>query len=247
MAKFGSDKIAFVLVDGFNIVGVETMLQDGLEAVTEETTGLGSTHTWQAHTPTGLRKATLSQDGFYDDASDSVNAALSGNQQTSRVVCHGFEGNTIGEKFRGAEGAFGSKYNRIASRGGLHKANAEYTVSGQVDDGIILQNLAAKTATFNTEGADSQDNTTSSAAGGVGFLQVTLISGTGATLDAKVRHSADDVTYADLITFAQVVLADTRKAERKTVAGTVNRHVAVSATIAGTTPSFTLMVGFARG
>lgn len=245
MAKYGSSSAAWILVDGFDLVGVTTDLREETEAVLEESHALGDS--WVESLPTGLLRATLSHNGFFDDAADSVNAALSGNQQTSRVACYTFEGNTIGKKFIGLTGAFGAKYTRISSRGALHKANAEYTVTGQKDtDGVILHALTAETATGNTEGADSQDNTVSSANGAAGYLQVKAISGTLATLDAKIRHSADDVTYADLITFAQVVVADARKAERKTASGTVNRHVAASWTIAGTSPSVTFMVGVRR-
>jgi hypothetical protein len=224
---------------------VATEFREETEAVLEETTALSDT--WQEHTPTGLQRAMLTQSGFFDDGSDSINAALSGNQQTSRVVCYALEGNTIGKKVTGLTGAFGATYARISSRNELHKANADYTVTGQKDtDGVILHALSAETATGNTEGANSQDNGASSANGAAGYLQVTAISGTGATLDAVIRHSADDVTYANLISFAQVVLADARKAERKTVAGTVNRHTAASWTIAGTSPSVTFMVGVKR-
>src|SRR5688572_17916552 len=121
MAKFGSSSVAFLLVDGFNLLGVATELREETEAILEPTPSLGDS--WEEHTPTGDRRAALSQQGFYDDASDSVNEALSGSQMTSRIVCYGFEGNTVGKKFSGMTGAFGAKYTRVASRQELHKAN----------------------------------------------------------------------------------------------------------------------------
>lgn len=245
MAKFGSASVPFILVDGFDLLGVSTELREETEAILEPSHALGDS--WEEHLPVGVQRAALSQSGFFDDASDSVNAALSGNQQTSRVVCYGFEGNTVGKKFVGLRGAFGAKYARVASKNALHKANAEYTVTGAKDnDGIILHALGARTATGNSEGADSQDAGASSANGAVGYLQVTAISGTSATIDAKIRHSADDVTYADLITFAQIAVAASRGAEAKTASGTVNRHLAASWTIAGTSPSVTFFVGVKR-
>ncbi len=64
------------------------------------------------------------------------------------------------------------------------------------------------------------DNGASSANGGVAYLHAV---GTGpiAAVTAKIRHSADDAVYADLITFTAFT---TRAHERRTVAGTVNRY-----------------------
>ena len=76
-------------------------------------------------------------------------------------------------------------------------------------------------------------------------MHVTAVSGTSPTLDAVVRHSADDTTYADLATFTQATAVT---AERKTVTGTVNRYLKCSLTIGGSsTPTVTAAIGFARG
>ena len=75
MAKYGTKDVGFFLVDGYNLIGVSTSLADSTSAEMEETTGLGDS--WAEQTATGVRSAELTADGFYDDASDSVNAALS--------------------------------------------------------------------------------------------------------------------------------------------------------------------------
>ena len=248
MTKYGSGSAAFFLVGGYDLTAETLNLRDRVSAVLEdETHALGDK--WFESLATGLRRAELESEGFYDDRADGINAALAGQESTNYVVSWNLTGNVIGNKFNGAEGMFGGTYERASSLGGLHRATGRWVVTGQVDsDGVILHNLKAETATGNTEGADSQDNGASSANGGAGYLQVTAISGTGATFDGKVRHSADDITYVDLITFAQVVLADGRKAERLTVAvgTTINRHTASSFTIAGTSPSVTFLIGFRR-
>lgn len=245
MAKYGSSNAGFFLVGGYSLLGETTRLKDRAAAELEPTHSLGDS--WEESSAVGLRRVELESDGFYDDDASKINAALAGREDVNQVVCWNYTGNAIGKKFNGAAGAFGGTFERLSSLGTLHKATGQWRVTGQLDsDGVVLHALTAETATGNTEGADSQDNTTSSADGGAGYLQVSAISGTGATFDGKVRHSADDVAYVDLITFAQVVLADARKAERKTVSGTVNRHLASSWTIAGTTPSVTFTIGFKR-
>lgn len=241
MAKYGPSA-AWLLVDGLDLGGYLTEFSDTKEGMTEEATTLGSS--WVSHLGTGLRKLSITAQGFYDDATNASNTALSGKQQTSRIVCYGHATNsTLGAKFVGAEGAYAGTYDRVAVRNGLTKANSAWTVSGQVDEGIVLQELATKTATWNTEGADSQDNAASTSNGGVGYLQVTAYSGL-TSVTVAIRHSADDVTYATLATFTAVTAGPI--AHRVTAAGTVNRHLAVTGTVVGT-GSVTLMAGFARG
>jgi len=81
-----------------------------------------------------------------------------------------------------------------------------------------------------------------SSGGGAGYQQVTALSGfTGYV--GKVRDSADDVTYADLVTFANVTSAPA--AEIATVSGTVDRYLAVDGNVTGT-GSITVFIGFAR-
>lgn len=238
MAKYGSNNVTLI-IQGFNVSGVSTSLSDVSTANLEETTGLGDA--WQEHTSTGIRTAELNAEGFYDDATDSINAALSGSEATSKVVSYYYAGGTLGTPFTSHEGVFAGTYTRQATRGELTKANGTYTVTGVKDEGVVVLPLATVTAT-GTGSATNHGSATSG--GGAGTVQVTAVDGTSPTADVKIRHSADDSTYADLITFTQ---ATARTAERKTVSGTVNQYLKVSYTIGGTSPDFTLVVGFARG
>ena len=111
-------------------------------------------------------------------------------------------------------------------------------------DFIQVTVLENATVTATASGT-ARDNTTSTTNGGGAFLLVSSASGTSPTLDAKITHSADDVTYADLVTFTQ---ATDTTSEIKTVASgtTVNRYLKVEYTVGGTTPSFDVVVGFSR-
>lgn len=81
-----------------------------------------------------------------------------------------------------------------------------------------------------------------SSGGGIGFQQVTAFSGFSGYV-GKVRDSADDVTYADLVTFANVTSAPS--SEAVTVSGTVDRYLAVDGNVTGS-GSVTVFIGFAR-
>jgi hypothetical protein len=78
--------------------------------------------------------------------------------------------------------------------------------------------------------------------GAVGYLQVTAYSGFSQAV-VKIRDSADDTTYADLLTFATVTIAPL--ADRQTVAGTIDRYACVDGDVTGS-GSLTLLVGLCR-
>ncbi len=246
MAKYGSGSVAALLVDGYDIKGVQTEFTHEIEGVFEETTALGDA--WKVQTPVGVRLATLKQQGWFDDAADSVNAALSELQNTNRIVGFGLAGNVIGQKFTGMQGAYGGKYTRQLVRNELIKASAEYKLSGQVDEGLILQHLTTKAADWDTL-LTSVDNGASSASGLVGYLWVkSLTLGGHTNLTVKIQHSTDNITFVDLITFTVVTTSPV--AYRATVAGTVNRYLAITADFTGaesSTPEATILVMGARG
>ena len=149
MAKVGSAQIPFFLVGGRDLLGVVTDFTEETEALTEETTPLGAGA--QTHGAVGLVKASLQQNGFYDDAAGLSNEALAGKEAVAQLVAYGVEGNLAGKGFVGLAGAYAAKYSRVAARGALHKANASYTVSGAKDEGVILHPLAAEAAAGNTQ------------------------------------------------------------------------------------------------
>lgn len=245
MAKYSSKDIV-LLIDGYDVLGLTTTVTHSVEAMTEETTGFGDAAV--EHTYLDLQKAELSQEGFFDDAAGATNEALNEKQGDDRVYCLGFEGNTIGKTFTGFKGALETKYDRIAARGTLHKANASYLGNGIVEDGKILHALTARTAAGNTEAAGTRvDNGAATADGANAYLQVTALTLGGYTnVIIKVRESADGTTWSDLETFTAVTAAQI--AERKIKAGAIKRYLAVSYSFtgAGADPSITFFVGLAR-
>jgi hypothetical protein len=151
MAKYGSASIAVFLVDGYNVLA--SALQ-GLSwkwtALTERVDGLGDT--WQKNSPVGVSKVELTQKGaFFDDTTNSIHDAFKASTDVLRVVCWAIAGNTIGKAFAACQGAYGATYEVLGQLGKLTKANVIYTVSGQIDRGVILQNSTAKTIDWNTK------------------------------------------------------------------------------------------------
>jgi hypothetical protein len=324
--KAGSQSV-FFYVDGYNFLAssVQT-LTTKTETVTEKADGLGMAY--EKHDPTGMTRVTLSQaGGFFDTTTGGSHAALAASlpttpQTAARCAVCGFSGDTIGEAFYGFEGDFTSDYEVLGTVGTLTKANTTHVLTGQVDKGVVLQSLAAKTADWNTKSLSAQvdgatspwlrtipitsntqasptvittpvphglttgnvivigGNTGSNASingertvtvissttfsvpvncttaggtggtfvvanslnGGAGYLEVTASTGF-TNFVGKIKHSSDDSTYADLITFTDNVSAPF--AERKTVSGTVHRYLAFDGDVTGT-GSITAWAGFAR-
>jgi len=80
---------------------------------------------------------------------------------------------------------------------------------------------------------DSEDNSASSSSGAVAFLQVFSVA--SGTPTFKIEHSANDSSWADLVSFTA---SPAVTAERVTVAGTVNRYLRVTSTGTFTTCVF---------
>ena len=220
MARYSSADVGFALFGGFDVLSTLIDFEDEVEAVLEETTVLGVAD--ETHAKVGLKRGNLKQRGFFDDASNSVHDHLVGLAQ--RVATFTYEGNTIGKQFVGWAGAIVAKYRRMASGAALHKAEGDYQVTGKVEDGIILHTHKTETADPFTE--TSNDNSASSANGGAGYLELSALTLGGFTdIVVKIRDSTDDIAFADLITFTAVTAAPA--AERKTVAGTINRYTRV--------------------
>ena len=234
--KFGSGS-AWLLVDGYNLIAAKLKsLTYKVEALLEPTTGLGDT--WEEHTPTGMSKVTLAQDGgFFDTtATTGFHAAMSGAttltpQSTPRVVCFGFAGHTIGESFVGIQGSYTNTYEVLASVGDLTKANATHSVTGQRDAGQILQPLAVKTADWETATSGEVDYTLDTSQRVIPITSNSIANPTVVT--TAVPHG---LTSGDIILIAGVITSDpTINGQRTaTVTGLSTFTVPVNVTTGGT-------------
>ena len=129
----------------------------------------------------------------------------------------------------------------LAESGDLSKHNVTYSMTGSREAGVIIQPLAAKTASWNTE-STPVDNAASTSGGGVGYLQCTAATGFSA-FTGQLKESSDDVTYAAFINFSTSVSAPF--AERLEMSGTVQRYVAFTGSVTGS-GSITVFCGFSR-
>jgi hypothetical protein len=200
-----------------------------------ETTTFGSSNkTYVA----GEKDATVSFSGFFDATADNIIQGLVG--ANDKVALIGFDGVDATDDCMFGKGVT-TNYGISSPVGDVVAVTFDLQASGFFS-GSVLEN-ATVTATGN---GTARDNASSTANGGGAFIIATSVSGTSTpTLTAKITHSADDSTYADLVTFTALTSAG---AEVKEVASgtTVNRYLKVVYTVSGTTPSFNVIVGFGR-
>jgi hypothetical protein len=242
MARKGPAQ-AFIFVGGYNVSGYTYTLTQTVESLMEETHGLGDSA--EEYLPVGIARTTLeASGGLWDDT--ELDPAFVGKGETEQLVLTGPD-SAIGGACSLLNGVYASAYNRIAARDGLTKANATYTVSGTNQIGVVLHGITSETTAGDTE-SSSVDNGASSASGATCDLHVPALTLGGYTnCIVTVRDSTDDITFGDLVAFTAVTTSPT--AERKTVAGPIERYCAMKWewTGAGSGQSVTPVVAIARG
>ena len=255
--KRGSVDVPFLLVNGFDILGVVTEITDVQEALTEETGALGDA--WQKHGYVGVRKAEISQNGFYDDGVGSVHEMLSTGPGVARVLTYGLEGTATGSRFIGYSGALEVMYARQPSRAAFTKANARYVPgrSAVVEQGRTIRTHKAATATGNATGTPvdhGASSTGSSNGNGAAYLQVSALDLASGTVTNSLLHSSDNITYANLVSFTGLTSGQAPFAQRANVTATsIERYVAegrqfsTAGFTGGAFVSETYFVGLVRG
>lgn len=186
----------------------------------------------------GNKDGTLTIGGFFDATADATLQPLLGG--ADMIISVGIDGLDATDSCVFGKGNI-NNYGVSSTVGDIVATSLDIQTDSGLYSGTVLEN-ATYTATAS---GTARDNTLSTANGGAGFLIVSSASGTTPTLDAKITHSADDVTYVDLVTFTQ---ATTTTSEVKLVAEgtTVNRYLKAEFTVGGTSPSFTAIIGFGR-
>lgn len=210
---------------------------------TGETTNFGSggSKTYIA----GLKDGTLSLAGLFDGAAGAVDVVLSGALGTNDVVTTVMPqgAGTIGNRAILAWSTETS-YDVTTPVADVVSVSAEFQADGGIDNGVVLADLSARTASV--AAGTAVDNSASSANGGVAHLHVTANTRNGSTT-VKVQHSVDNSVWVDLVTFTAVGTSTTTSERTVVAAGTtVNRYLRHTMSIGGTTGSITYSVAFAR-
>lgn len=211
---------------------------------TSETTTYGVTGDAKTYVA-GLNDATVALSGLFDGDTGAVDDILTGvlGSSTDVVFTVAQDGGlTVGRRCYLGQ-AIETKYNITSPVADVVQSTADLQTDGGSALGVVLAAAASVNATGNQT---SVDNGAASSNGGQATLHVTANTRDGNVV-VKVQHSADNSSWADLVTFATVG-SSTKTSERVALASgiTVNRYLRASYTVAGTTGSATLTVAFGR-
>jgi hypothetical protein len=208
---------------------------------TAETTAFGNS----AKTfVTGLKDGTLSASGMFDGAASAVDEVLTASIGSDSLspVTFAPNGAVIGQRVVLLQ-AKTTSYDVSSPVGDVVSVSYDAQADGGLDHGVSLADLASISATTNST---SNDNTASTANGGLAQVHVTVNS-RSSNSTIKVQHSSDNSTWADLASFTVVATTITTSERVAVVAGTtVNRYLRAQNTLAAGTGSITYQVSFAR-
>ena len=188
----------------------------------------------------GEKDGTVSLTGFFDATADTVLQPLLGGADFDLAM--GIDGLDTGDKATFTKGNI-TNYGVSSPVGDIVATSIDVQSDEGMWNGTVL---TASAFTTTAAQGSAQDNTSSTANGAGAFLIVTSVSGTSPTGDVKIQHSADNVTYVDLITFTQATAA-TSEVKFVDSGTTINRYIRVYNTIGGSsTPTINAIVGFGR-
>jgi hypothetical protein len=226
-----------VYVNGYDLSDMFRASSIPAASGTAETTTYGkSDKTFIA----GLKEATISVEGLFDGTADKVDEVLApilgASAKSVWTILQG--GDVLGGRGVGVDG-IETAYEVTSPIEDAVQVTAEAQSSSGRDGIIVHHALAARTSDFDGAGVDGGAASTN---GGIGYMHVTDYSGFSSVV-IKIQDSADDISYADLLTFSAVSSAPL--AERQAVAGTVRQYTRVAIDVTGI-GSITLFAGFGR-
>jgi hypothetical protein len=240
MARKTSADFGFLTIGKYNLTSVTTKLTEtrGREAIVSTPYGV----TAPEYLAGVLRTYEMAaSDGWYDDATNSMNAAMVDLTAGENVMIVASNGNTapatgVGVTVTATNGVQKTKYTREDAVGDYVRANFEVVVSGAVDTNAkLVAELAARdagattAATYLNWGADG-------AAGGRMYLVVTDITwDTQTSLTIALQDcNTSDGAYADHTTFTAIASPATGGSEMKVLEhDAIQQYTCITVTFAG--------------
>ena len=192
----------------------------------------------------GVADANVSVNGYFDSAAGRSHAAWTSNTNKiptadQNVIV------TMGTSRGDAACGFVAKqgtYNVDRSPGNAIATTVTYDLAdgNGLNWGVILTDGPEQTDSGATN-STAVDNGASTSNGGTGIISVESLASGTATI--KVQHSADNATFADLLTFTNVT---GRTSERVSGGTTVNRYVRIQSSTSSAFSNLVFVAQFAR-
>jgi len=237
MPTFRHGKNTVVLADEHDISQYLNSVSATNEVEAPETTTFGSA----ARTfIVGHKDGTVSFEGLFEGgASTGIDYILSSALGDGPTMTVSGDGAAVGRRAILLD-AKSTSYEVSSPLTEVVAITGEAIADGGLDYGVWLACQSAITTTLT---GTSVDNAAASTGGGVAHLHITANSNSGTTV-AKIQGSANNSTWADLVTFTTVGIG-AETSQRSTVSGSVPRYLRCLVTPAGA-GSLTVSIAFSR-
>jgi len=237
MPTFRHGKNTVVIADEFDITTYLNSVSASNAVEVPETTTFGSSdRTFIA----GHTDGSVSFEGLFDGSSDAIDEILNTALGDGPIMTVSGDGSGVGRRAVLLDSK-STSYEVSSPLTEVVAVSGEAVANGGLDYGVWL---ACQQSVSTTLTGTANDNSVASSNGGVAHLHVTANTRDGTTV-AKVQASADNLTWADLATFA-TISTSTATSERVEVTGSVARYLRAVVTPAGSTGSLTVSIAFAR-
>ena len=242
MARRGSDKVAFFLLGGYDLLGDLTQFDDTHTALIERTDTLGDQ--FEEYEFVGVRGGEITQDGFFNTDALTGHGAITTGPGVARQLVYGIAGTATGAEFVGYSSAVEVSFSELVSRGELHKAKATYRTNGPIDTGKVV-------ATYKAPGATGKSPLLDLGAAATGLGAYFQWNAAAGETNVRLMHSASNgaTAGAELFVFTKTDATNSRGTERQTTTGTVQRYVwfdVTTATATGSIADFKYFGGIVR-
>jgi hypothetical protein len=226
-----------LVMDGHSLTDFITDIKESDDVGLADITTLGHTAKVVAVT---ISDGKMTINGIWDGQEAAIHDILTAAKRAAsgQVVTYGLAGFTLGYP-ASLLSSRETNYEKGGAISDVVKFTASFQADGGIDEGVILHIDSAETGTVNGSSVDNGAATTN---GGVAHLNAIAFTGTNCTI--KIQHSANNSTWADLLTFSDIT--DIGALRAIVAAGTtVNRYLRMIIS-GGTFTSITPIVSFAR-
>jgi hypothetical protein len=215
MTKYNSANFGFLTIGGYNLTPVTTKFEDNINKAAIESTPFGVVY--PEYLAGILKRYELTgADGWYDDATNSMNAAMVDLTAGEHILMIAPYGNAapvagVGNTVIATDGLLKTEYKRSHGVGEYTKASFGVTVSGSVDQTCKLVCPLTSRGVTGTTAATYLNWGAGGTAGGRVYLVVTDISwGTRTSLQITLQDWSDaGGPFVDHTLFTAIVPATT--------------------------------------
>ncbi len=227
---------SFFIVTGKNLSGDVYTLNHKTSQLIEQTNGLGTS--WEEHKPVGIGVQELSAEGglYRDDAAGLLAALqMSGASPSNQLALYGVEGSAVGAIVAVFEGLFAMAFERVSSKNGLTRANADYTLTGANRTAVLVSGFTARTADPGDSQSASQDQNLNRFAPSGAITSNSIANPTVVTTTLPHNLVTGDVVMIEGVVSSNPTINGERTV---TVTGASTFTVPVNVTVAGTGGTF---------